>query len=173
MSTYGKEYTYNGPNIHEGELDLTYSTLECLGNLEEVRGTLALEHSDIVSLGNLKTSGSVIMSGVAVKSLGHLKNVDGDLHLEKTKITSLGNLEYVDGSLFLEDSLVRDLGNLNFVGGSIYFPDGSWTPYFERYRKEAESFLKGIKYEDYPLYMNHENWLVSNKVLSALERGGV
>jgi hypothetical protein len=173
MSTYDKKYTYKGPNIHEGELDLVYSTLECLGNLEEVRGTLVLESSDIVSLGNLKTSGSVVMNGVGVKSLGHLKNVDGDLYLEKTEITSLGNLEYVDGSLFLEDSLVRDLGNLNFVGGSIYFPDGSWTPYFERYRKEADEALKGISVDNYPLYMNHENWLVRTKVSKFLETGEV
>jgi hypothetical protein len=98
---------------------------------------------------------------------------EGSLDLQDSKVTSLGNLKYIEKSLFLEDSKVRDLGNLKYVGGSLYLPDGTLVKDFESYKEEAEAFLKEIKPLDYPLHMNHENWIVRSKINKFLETGEI
>ena len=92
-----------------------------LGNLVLVDGHLDLEYSSIETIGNLEYVGCFLdISKTPIKSLGNLKMVDGNFLLSKTSIKTLGNLVRVGGGLDLEDTPIQSLGNLNYVGGKIY-----------------------------------------------------
>jgi len=98
-----------------GDLDLSYSDIESLGNLVRVEGDLALYYSH-------------------VKSLGNLEYVGGDLNLDDTKIRTLGNLIRVGGYLKLyQCKTLQSLGNLEYVGGDL---DLDNTPLSEKYAED-------------------------------------
>jgi hypothetical protein len=91
-----------------GDLDLSYSKIETLGNLVRVEGNLDLTDTDIETLGNLEYVG-------------------GDLDLGHSNVESLGNLKYVGSHLYLLYTLlsekyteeeIRDM--IGFVGKKIY-----------------------------------------------------
>jgi hypothetical protein len=106
-----------------------------------------------------------------IKDLGNLKTAEGSLWLQDSPIKDLGNLKYVKKNLGLRGTKVKDLGILKSVGKLLYLPDGTLVEDFKAYKKEAEQILKGLTVEDYPLHMNHENWLVRTKINRYLEAG--
>ena len=100
----GSQDIFNLENLVgvEGDLDLSDSTIESLGELEYVAGNLTLYDS------------------FYIKTLGNLKKVDGYLNLFNSHIESLGELEYVGGGLNLMDcKKIKTLGKLKFVGGGL------------------------------------------------------
>jgi hypothetical protein len=72
-----------------GDLDLSYSKIETLGNLVRVEGNLDLTDTDIETLGNLEYVG-------------------GDLDLGHSNVESLGNLKYVGSHLYLLYTLLPE-----------------------------------------------------------------
>jgi len=90
-----------------GNLNLSFSDIETLGNLVRVEGNLNLEPcQNLESLGDLEYVGGYLdLRGCEnLQSLGDLKYVDGFLDLSFSDIVSLGNLEYVGGWLSLSDT---------------------------------------------------------------------
>ena len=78
-----------------------------LGNLVGIEGYLDLSYTSIVSLGELEyVNGDFILlwGCKKIKTLGKLKKVDGDLALSNSSIESLGELEYVEGDLLLKNT---------------------------------------------------------------------
>jgi hypothetical protein len=72
-----------------GDLDLSYTKIETLGNLVRVEGNLDLTDTDIETLGNLEYVG-------------------GDLDLGHSNVESLGNLKYVGSHLYLLYTLLSE-----------------------------------------------------------------
>jgi len=153
MSTYEiVDGVYKGPEVFEGYLDLRNSQVTDLGCLKEVGRSLYLQGTQITSLGNLKSVG-------------------GYLDLSGTKVKDLGNLKSVGGNLYLGDSQIKDLGDLKSVVGYLFLPDSTNIKDFKSYKEEAEDFLNTTKYKDYPLHMNHKNWIVRSEINKYLETG--
>jgi hypothetical protein len=95
-----------------------------LGNLVGVEGDLNLRYSSIESLGELEfVGGRFSLFGCKnIKTLGKLKKVeDGYLDLRYSPIESLGELEFVGGNLWIEDTKIPPQSELNKVevGGEI------------------------------------------------------
>jgi len=107
----------------DGNLDLRYSSIESLGELEFVEGKLKLYGCEnIKTLGKLKkvVRGYLNLGNSSIESLGELEFVGGHLALHICKkIKTLGNLKKVDGNLELNFSPIESLGNLQFVGGDL------------------------------------------------------
>jgi hypothetical protein len=83
-----------------GNLLLSRSKIETLGNLVKVEGNLNLYYSDVKSLGDLEyVGGWVDLTLSNTESLGNLEYVGNHLNISRTNIESLGNLEYVGGHL--------------------------------------------------------------------------
>jgi hypothetical protein len=171
MSTYEiVDGVYKGPEVLDGWLDLRGTQVTDLENLKTVRGTLDIDGTQVSSLGKLENVGeSLYLKDTQVTSLGNLVFVGEWLDLEGTQVSSLGNLETVGANLSLRGTKVRDLGKLEDVGDCTFLPDGTEIGDFKLYKKEAEEFLKETKQEDYPLHMNHENWIVKTRINNYLE----
>jgi hypothetical protein len=74
-----------------GDLDLTKTPIESLGNLKIVNGNLDLKLSNIESLGSLeRVNGKLDLSYNNLKDFGNLKIVTGDLIILSSKIKDLG-----------------------------------------------------------------------------------
>jgi hypothetical protein len=87
-----------------GDVDLFRSKdIPNLGNLVGVEGDLDLTRSSIQTLGNLEfVSGDLDLFGcINIKTLGKLKHVGGRLSLNSSGIESLGELEYVGNDIYL------------------------------------------------------------------------
>ena len=108
----------------EGDLDLeSCQNLESLGNLEYVGGWLDLKGTDIETLGNLNYVGDTLdlESCQNFESLGNLKSVAGYFNLRNCKnLQSLGDLKHVGSWLDIGYSNVESLGNLKYVGSDLY-----------------------------------------------------
>lgn len=94
----------------ESDLDLSYDSIETLGNLISVDGSLDLFECD-----NLE-------------DLGELEYVGGYLDLRYTKITELGSLKYVGGNIYLDLEQVNHFTESEIrekikVGGKIGNPE--------------------------------------------------
>jgi hypothetical protein len=98
----------------DGDLDLSGTPIESLGNLTSVGGYLFL-------------------SATPIKSLGKLTSVGGGLSLISSSIKSLGNLTTVGNTLVLSQTPIESLGNLKSVGGNLVLRD---TPISKKYTKE-------------------------------------
>jgi hypothetical protein len=86
----------------EGDLNLSWSSIELLGELEYVIGNFSL-----FECRNIKT-------------LGKLKKVEGELFLEYSSIESLGELEFVGGNLrIINTNIPPSEINKVEVGGRI------------------------------------------------------
>jgi hypothetical protein len=110
-----------------GSLGISDSTLESLGDLNEITGdfwtSFYTVQSPLKSLNSLeKIGGDASFRYSNLEDLGRLKSVGGKLSLRDTSITNLGNLQFVGGDLYLpkrlKDSI--NLSNIN-VGGKIQF----------------------------------------------------
>jgi hypothetical protein len=87
----------------EGDLDLTSSSIESLGELDFVNGDFILyQHKNI-------------------KTLGKLKRVEGDLDLGRSSIESLSDLEFVGRNLGIINTNIptSEINNVNVVGKII------------------------------------------------------
>ena len=111
-----------------GDLNLSFSEIESLGNLVSVGEHLYLNNTAIESLGNLKSVGGFLtLRNTPIKSLGNLVSVGGFLDIKRTSIESLGNLESVGGGLFLYGTPISKTMSKNEiraivnVDGNIYF----------------------------------------------------
>jgi len=119
----------NPPYSIGGNLDLSHTDIESLGNLKSVGGNLYLRHISIESLGNLTSvGGDLNLRYTSIKSLGNLPSVGGDLDLINTSIESIGNLTHVGNSLYLRRSPLskkytggEQIRQMVDVGGNIYF----------------------------------------------------
>ena len=140
-----------------GDLDLSYTGIETLGNLVRVEGSLVLHSCEnLQSLGNLEyVGGKLSLKNTSIETLGNLVRVEGGLNLMRCfNLQSLGNLEYVGGLFYLYGNenlqslgnLVRvgsdldlgstrieTLGNLEYVGGDLVLIS---TPLSKKYTEE-------------------------------------
>jgi hypothetical protein len=110
-----------------GNLLLSRSKIETLGNLVRVEGNLNLYYSDVKSLGDLEyVGGWVDLTLSNTESLGNLEYVGNHLNISRTNIESLGNLEYVGGHLDIYKTplsmkyTVKQIRRLIEVVGVIY-----------------------------------------------------
>jgi hypothetical protein len=117
----------NPPYSIGGDLNLSDTPIESLGNLTSVGGNLFLERTPIESLGNLTSvGGNLVLRGTPIKSLGNLTSVGGNLILFNTPIKSLGNLKSVGGFLELRKTPLskkyteEEIRQMVDVGGGIY-----------------------------------------------------
>ena len=117
----------NPPYSIGGDLNLSDTPIESLGNLTSVGGNLFLERTLIKSLGNLTSvGGNLVLRGTPIKSLGNLTSVGGNLILFNTPIKSLGNLKSVGGFLELRKTPLskkyteEEIRQMVDVGGGIY-----------------------------------------------------
>ena len=124
-----KPKVYNFPSLdvfgNEDPMDnwnLMQKFLTKKGNPDfTITGDLDLSDTLIESLGNLTSVGNnLYLSYTPIKSLGNLTSVGGGLDLRNTPIESLGNLTSVGGYLFLSATPIKSLGNLTTVGGSLF-----------------------------------------------------
>jgi hypothetical protein len=115
----------NPPYTIGGDLNLSNTLIESLGNLTSVEGDLFLYNTSIESLGNLNSvGGDLYLHDTPIESLGNLISVGGDLDLQNTSIKSLENLISVGGYLdLLYGTPIESLGNLESVGGDLYLYD--------------------------------------------------
>jgi hypothetical protein len=140
-----------------GNLDLSGSDIETLGNLVRVEGDLDLRRCyNLQSLGDLEYVGGWLdLKNTSIETLGNLVRVEGGLNLMRCfNLQSLGNLEYVGGLFYLYGNenlqslgnLVRvgsdldlgstrieTLGNLEYVGGDLVLIS---TPLSKKYTEE-------------------------------------
>lgn len=111
----------------EGDMDLSHSDIESLGNLVSVKGSLNLIGCyKLSSLGALTSVGNrLVLNYSDIETLGNLTSVGEDLYLMNcVKLTSLGNLNSVGGYLELGGcENLTYLGNLNSVGGDMVIYD--------------------------------------------------
>ena len=111
----------------EGDLDLSDTKIQYLGNLTSVGGDLFLINSKIKSIGNLTSvGGGLDLSNTKIKSIGNLNSVGGDLILIYSTIESFGNLISVGGYLGLNETPLsnmyteEEIRNMVEVTGKIY-----------------------------------------------------
>jgi len=118
----------------DGDLNLSDTLIESLGNLTSVGGYLFLMRTQIKSLGKLTSvGGKLSLERTPIESLGNLTTVGGTLDLEQTPIESLGNLTSVGKNLDLEYTTIESLGNLTSVGGNLFLRK---SPISEKYTEE-------------------------------------
>jgi len=150
-----KPKVYHFPSLdifgHKKPIDnwnLMQKFLDKKGNPEyTVGGDLDLSETPIESLGNLTSVGGDLYLGeTPIKSLGNLTTVGGTLDLDRTSIKSLGNLTTVGGNLYLSYTPIKSLGNLTSVGGGLDLED---TPISEKYTDEEIRSQVDIKGELY------------------------
>ena len=105
----------------EGYLDLSYTSIVSLGELEYVNGDFILLWycKNIKTLGKLKkVEGELFLEYSSIESLGELEFVEGYLDLQECKnIKTLGKLKRVEDILNLSDSSIQSLGELEYVEG--------------------------------------------------------
>jgi hypothetical protein len=104
-----------------GDVDLVdRKDISDLGNLFGVEGELNLEFSSIESLGELQfVVGYFSLYGCKnIKTLGKLKKVVDRLYLDLSSIESLGELEYVGGNLYIQNTNIpqSELNKVEVVG---------------------------------------------------------
>ncbi len=120
-----------------GDLDLSYSDIESLGNLVRVEGDLDLyECKNTLSLGDLEYVGGDLnlLGNKGIESLGNLEYVGGNLAITDTNVESLGNLVRVEGFLSAYKCIfLKSLGDLEYVGGYLNL---RYTPLEEKYTEE-------------------------------------
>jgi hypothetical protein len=129
----------------DGDLNLRYSSIESLGELEYVGEDLLLSTcKNIKTLGKLKkVIGDLWLSQSSIESLGELEFVGGALSLWNCqKIKTLGKLKRVEGDLDLEFSPIESLGELEFVGNILHV----------KYSKISYSELDSVEVVDYINY---------------------
>jgi len=138
------EFKGNPRYILVGDVDLEYrKDISDLGNLVGVEGYLDLESSSIESLGELTfVDGSLLLYHCQnIKTLGKLKKVGGYLSLTLSSIQSLGDLEFVGGALNLGESSIESLGELQFVGGHLFVNDNIPPSELGRVEVDGEIYL--------------------------------
>ena len=113
-----------------GFVDLSFrDDIFNLGNLVRVDGDLQLSWSSIQSLGGLEyVNGHLSLYSTPIESLGNLKYVGAKLDLAYSSIQSLGNLEYVGDHLLLFYTPIQSLGNLKYVDIAIWLSENHEIP---------------------------------------------
>ena len=115
----------------EGYFDLAMSSIESLGELEYIDGSLRLTGcKNITTLGKLKkVVGGLWLTYSSIESLGDLEFVIGRLDLSNCEnIKTLGKLKRVEGDLDLSYSPIESLGEVEFVGEILYIRDTNIPP---------------------------------------------
>jgi hypothetical protein len=111
----------------EGDMDLSHSDIESLGNLVSVEGNLNLIGCyKLSSLGKLTSVGkNLTLNYSSIKGLDNLTSVGNDLFLLNCmELTSLDNLTSVGGYLDLGGcEKLTSLGNLKYVGDDLAIYD--------------------------------------------------
>jgi hypothetical protein len=96
-----------------------------LGNLVGVEGYLNLSWSSIESLGDLQfVNGNLTLHLCKnIKTLGKLKKVEGCLSLSYSSIQSLGDLEFVGDNLYISGTNIPpfEINKVNVVGEIIRY----------------------------------------------------
>jgi len=125
VNLYGRQDISDLGNLVgvDGKLILNWSSIESLGELEFVIGSLELtECENIKTLGKLKkVEGNLMLAYSSIESLGELEFVKGFFSLYDCKnIKTLGKLKKVGVDLNLSSSSVKSLGELEFVGEDFF-----------------------------------------------------
>jgi len=118
------EFKGNPKYILVGDVDLNHrNDIFDLGNLVGVEGDLDLTSSSIESLGELEfVNGDFILyKHKNIKTLGKLKKVEGDLDLGRSSIESLSDLEFVGRDLFIYNTNIppSELNKVVVIGDII------------------------------------------------------
>jgi hypothetical protein len=102
-----------------GDLDLSLSSVEDLGDLIKIYGTLKLVLCKVSTLKNLEyIQGSLQLSNSNIVDLGKLKEIGSDLYTYKSIITNLSSLEKIGGTLFLQEfNNLKTISSLKYCGG--------------------------------------------------------
>ena len=131
-----------------GNVDLSHSEIESLGNLISVEGSLNLLGCfKLTSLGKLTSVGkNLTLNYSSIKGLDNLTSVGNDLFLLNCmELTSLDNLTSVGGYLDLGGcEKLTSFGNLKYVGDDIAVYD---TPLKRKYKKDEIRQMINIKGE--------------------------
>ena len=86
----------NPPYVITGNLDLSNSVIDFLGNLQSVEGDFNLYETKIDSLENLQSVGGFLnLYDSEIQSLGTLKSVGGDLVLRNTPLSKMVTKEEI------------------------------------------------------------------------------
>ena len=98
----------NPPYTIGGDLNLSDTSIESLGNLISVEGYLDLYNTPIESLGNLTSVGSWLsLEKSSIKSLGNLTSVGGNLDLRYAPLSKMYTRKQiremvdVDGEIYM------------------------------------------------------------------------
>lgn len=125
-----------------GNVDLSHSDIESLGNLVSVEGNLNLLGCyKLSSIGKLTSVGNnLILSYSSIKGLGNLTSVGNDLFLMNCmQLTSLDNLTSVGGYLELGGcEKLTSLGNLKYVGDDLDIYDTPLKKYIVEIRQMVD-----------------------------------
>ena len=115
---------------YDGNLYFNNTPIQSLGGLKSVGGYLDLRYTKVQFLGNLETVGrNLYLFNTNIQSIGNLKSVGGYLNLSNTNIQSLENLKSVGDNLYLHNSKIQSLESLETVGGFLDLyntPNLSW-----------------------------------------------
>lgn len=118
--------------IINGNLNLSNSSIESLGELKEVHGKIIITMNCFLSdLGKIKQLNNfeILIKGnennIAFKNLDYLETVVGNLYLENSKeLKSIKNLKKVKGNLHLSNcKKLESLNSLEEVNGNVDFED--------------------------------------------------
>ena len=90
-----------------GSLGLSNCLLETLSPVEFIQGEIWCSFREKAS---------------CLRTLGSLKEIDGDASFHYTPLESIGDLERIKGNLSLRDTKISNLGNLKYVGGNLSLP---------------------------------------------------
>ena len=104
----------------KGDADFSKSTIHKFDNLKEVEGDLILlMNTSIDSLGSVeKIGGTLYATDTKLSDLGELTEV-GNITAFDMKLKSLGKLKYINGSMTTHSTTLEDLGDLEFVGDEL------------------------------------------------------
>ena len=110
-----------------GSVVIKDSKILSLGNIEEIDGDLALIRSSLQNLGELKkVTGSLWIAQsypfTNLHDLANLEYVGKDLYLKSSPIKTLSKLSRVGRTLNLRNTSIESLGNLSYVGRCCYLP---------------------------------------------------
>jgi hypothetical protein len=134
-----------------GNLDLTYSKIEDLNNLERLNGSLYLSLcKNLKSVGKLReVNGKISLSYTSITKVpDFIVNANGELGLSGLKIEDLNNLETVNENLHLNNtSNLKSLGKLRYVGEDLYLINSNILHIMSEKEIRRQVYVKGVIYK--------------------------
>jgi hypothetical protein len=168
---------YRGPSVCYDNLDVFYNYRTSLGDLKEVYGRLDMSYTFAKSLGKVeKVDGDLDLTGVSFKDTGQVKEVTGCLDICESSIESLTNVETLGRLKMSVSTRLKTFSNVKNIG-ELWVLDGNTVVLILDTDSKVRDVLKEIEdfeslpLSEYPMYMNHENIIIRNRVKLCLETG--